>query len=42
MERTGLYRKSLLHYRGVRQAIEVVVAVGSVLLFSYLILQMRW
>ncbi len=36
------YRKPIWRFRGVRQAIEVVIAAGTALLFSYLILQARW
>ena len=36
------YRKSILRYRGVRLAIEVVATIGTALLLSYLILQTRW
>ncbi len=37
-----IYRKPLLKWRGLRWAIEVVAGIGKALLFSYLILQMRW
>jgi len=36
------YRRPLHLRRSVRQAIEVVVAVGAAFLLSYLILQTRW
>ncbi|GEM_PF-4460422 len=36
------YRKPILQYRAVRQAVEVVATIGMALLFSYLILQTRW
>lgn len=37
-----LYRKYLLHYRLVRETITAIVMIGTALLFSYLILQVRF
>jgi hypothetical protein len=36
------FRKAIYVRRGVRQALEWVAVVGTALLFSYLILQVRW
>jgi hypothetical protein len=36
------YRRPLYVPRGVRQALEWVAAIGTALLFSYLILHVRW
>jgi len=36
------YRKPIQVPRSVRQALEFVVVIGSALLVSYLILQLRW
>jgi putative flippase GtrA len=35
------YRKYLLHYHSIQQSLAVVVAIGTALLFSYLLLQAR-
>jgi hypothetical protein len=37
-----LYRKYLLHYRLIHEAITAVATIGTALLFSYLILQARF
>lgn len=36
------YRKTIYVPRSVRQALEWVAVIGTALLFSYLILQVRW